>query len=884
MVMALGWGCAEQPSLVDLGPGVAGSLARQRAASLSQLSYDIRLEIPGSLDEPIRAVLLAGFEAAELPQPLALDFTSAAERVLSLRANGRPGSYEVRDEHVLVDTAGWSPGAQQIEIEFLAGDGSLNRSDEFLYTLFVPDRARVALPVFDQPDLKARVRLTLEIPVGWEAVANGPLESRESDGERQTLVFAETEPISTYLMAFAAGRFQVAERERAGRRLRLLHRETDRDKVERNLEAIFDLHGRALEWLESYTAIDYPFSKLDFVALPAFQYGGMEHPGAIFYRDRGLFLDETATQNQHLGRASLIAHEVAHMWFGNLVTMRWFDDVWMKEVFANFMAAKIVNPSFPEVDHDLRFLLAHYPPAYRVDRTAGANPIRQQLDNLNDAGSLYGAIIYQKAPIVMQHLELLTGEEVFRDGLRRYLDDHRYANATWPDLIEVLDALTEEDLVSWSRIWVEEAGRPMLRAEVDASDETGVESAGPARIESIRIEQTDPAGAGRIWNQHLQVLLGHHRQAGVVRPLHLKSSAVDLSDVRGLEAPAYLLINGGGVGYGEFELDAASRDYLLQNLPTVPDARVRAVAWLSLWDGLLAGTVAPAAVADLALRALPAETDELNIERILRYLGEAYWRYLDSAARDALAPDVERVLWRGIEAASRPTLKGAYFAAFRDTALTEAAMRRLQSIWAGDDSIDGLPLSENDTTQLAQQLALRSVPDSEEILRRQAERISNPDSVERFTFVTPALSGDAGRRDRFFTSLADPANRAREPWVLEALRLLHHPLRAASARRYIEPGLELLEEIQVTGDIFFPLGWLEASLGGHSSNEAATIVQAFLDRRQDLPPRLRGKLLQAADPLLRAARLQATEDPGRGDGDKEVEADPDGGEPAGGQR
>ena len=139
--------------------------------------------------------------------------------------------------------------------------------------------------------------------------------------------------------------------------------------------------------MEDYTGIPYPFGKFDFVLIPAFQFGGMEHAGTILYNASGLLLDESATQNQLLGRASVIAHETAHMWFGDLVTMRWFNDVWMKEVFANFMAAKIVNPSFPEVNHELRFLLSHYPAAYEVDRTPGTNPIRQPLANLNEAGS-----------------------------------------------------------------------------------------------------------------------------------------------------------------------------------------------------------------------------------------------------------------------------------------------------------------------------------------------------------------------------------------------------------------------------------------------------------------------------------------------------------------
>ena len=163
----------------------------------------------------------------------------------------------------------------------------------------------------------------------------------------------------------------------------------------------------------------------------------MEHAGAIFYNASGLMLDESATQNQLLGRANVISHETSHMWFGDLVTMKWFNDVWMKEVFANFMAAKIVNPSFPEINHELRFLYANYPAAYDVDRTRGTNAIRQHLDNLDETGSLCGAIIYQKANRQSsRQLEGILGES-FRDGLGMP-PGHAFANATWSDLIVLL--------------------------------------------------------------------------------------------------------------------------------------------------------------------------------------------------------------------------------------------------------------------------------------------------------------------------------------------------------------------------------------------------------------------------------------------------------------
>ena len=162
----------------------------------------------------------------------------------------------------------------------------------------------------------------------------------------------------------------------------MLHRETDAAKVARNRDAIFDLHAAAHRLARKLHRHPLPFGKFEFLLVPSFQFGGMEHPGSIFYNASTLLLDESATQNQKLGRASLIAHETAHMWFGDLVTMRWFNDVWMKEVFANFMAAKIVNPAFPEINHDLRFLLRALSCGYDVDRTAGTNAIRQRSTTL----------------------------------------------------------------------------------------------------------------------------------------------------------------------------------------------------------------------------------------------------------------------------------------------------------------------------------------------------------------------------------------------------------------------------------------------------------------------------------------------------------------------
>ena len=418
---------------VTPAPGVAMSLAEDRARRVSDLRYQLHFNVPADAATRIDGEVTIRFTLSDGSRPLALDFSEPGP--VRARIGGRTVVVTPANDHLVIEPADLHQGSNEITMGFVAGDAPLNRNPEFMYTLFVPARARLAFPCFDQPDLKAKYTLSLDIPRGWEALANGAETAREEHGAHVSIRYAETGPLPTYLFAFAAGRFQIETAERNGRRLRMLHRETDAAKVARNREAIFDLHAAALDWLERYTGIKYPFGKFDFLLVPSFQFGGMEHAGAIFYNASGLLLDETATQNQKLGRASVIAHETTHMWFGDLVTMRWFNDVWMKEVFANFMAAKIVNPSFPGINHDLRFLLSYYPAAYDVDRTAGTNAIRQRLDNLNEAGTLYGAIIYQKAPIVMRQLEMIVGEEPFRDGLRAYLNAHAFGNATWPDLI-----------------------------------------------------------------------------------------------------------------------------------------------------------------------------------------------------------------------------------------------------------------------------------------------------------------------------------------------------------------------------------------------------------------------------------------------------------------
>ena len=824
-------------------PGVSRELARQRAATVSGLHYALDFVIPEQPDEDIDGRVVIAFDLLDEPTALAVDFTGGADRVRVVSSNGESAAWRFEREHIVIPAPSLTRGRNEIEIEFVAGSAALNRNPDYLYSLFVPDRARTAFPIFDQPDLKATFDLTLTVPSGWRALSNGAVESVSSSGSGTTHRFRRSAPISPYVFAFVAGVFETVTRERGGRSMTMLHRETDAAKVERNVEAIFDLHAAAIDWLEDYTGIDHPFEKLDFALIPAFQYGGMEHAGAIFYRARSLLLDEAPSDMDLLGRASLIAHETAHMWFGNLVTMEWFDDVWLKEVFANFMAARMVNPSFPEINHELNFLVRHAPAAYSVDRTAGANPIRQPLANLNEAGQLYGPIIYNKAPIMMRQLESLVGEERFQAGIRQYLNRHAFANASWPDLIDILDATTDDDLRTWSEVWVNTPGRPVLQRQ---GEQASGGDAGPALL------QNDPAGSGRVWPQRFGVAVV--ADAAPRRTSVLSSSRSTPLDTLAGDSGERLVFNSDGHGYGLFPAEAGN----LLAWDALGEVE-RAAELINLYENMLAGAdPAPGDYFIALLDIVERETNQLLLGLALDQLTTIYWNLLPTDARTDAAAELEATLWQSMLEQAEASSRKVRFDAFADIATTPEALRNLHDIWSGSVSIEDLPLSENDLIALAQSLAIRLPTEAETIFAAQLARTENPDNRRRLEFIAPSLSADGSVRDAFFASLAEARQREVEPWVLEALDNLHHPLRIAQSEKYVLRSLELLEEIQATGDIFFPSRWLDATLANHRSSSAVATVNDFLAAHPDYNAQLRAKILQAADPLFRANALTAT--------------------------
>ena len=830
-------------------PGVSLQLARERKEAISGLGYELFFNLPEDPKAPIRATQTIRFNL-ETPRQIILDFKEDPAFVTLVQVNGRTAQYRFTNEHIVLPRRYFNKDNNIIAVDFRAGEQSLNRNEEFLYTLLVPDRARTLFPCFDQPNLKAAYTLTLEVPDHWVAVSNTAPNETFLENKRKTIRFGTTEPLSTYLFSFVAGEFQQETQTRNGRSISLYHRETDPLKIAQT-GIIFDQVYASLEWLEEYTGIPYPFAKYDFIILPGFQYGGMEHTGATLYNDRRMFLGEHPTTGEQLSRMSLIAHETAHMWFGDYVTMDWFDDVWTKEVFANYFASQMIRPQFPGINHRLNDLRAFYATAYAVDRTAGTNAIKQPLDNLAKAGLIYGNIIYDKAPVVMNMLVERMGPEAFRKGIRTYLKQFAYGNATWEDLISILDRETSEDLESWSRVWIHSRGMPHIHARISN--------------DSLVVTQTDPLGRDLLWPQKVTFLLTTGEQdpdLNLGRDQDLKldreqnrtlTLELELAEAKAPVPPGmkYILPNTDGLAYGMFLPDSLSMEYMLHNLARFEAEETRLSLLMTLYENMLAGNLSGDAFTQALIRYLPAETNNLVRNSALSYLADATLRYttgenvrteaflLETAANTKEDKEYRLLTYR--------TLTGL----FTDSLIT----KRLFEQWDNGKSFDELPFAETEMTSLAYQLMIRLPEKASYICEKQLERITNPDRRKAFAFIVQAVNPDPAARDAFFQSLLEVENRSTEPWVISALGYLNHFLRQEHALKYIHPALAGLEEVQQTGDIFFPTAWISACLGGHNSRAAADIVSAFLREHPDYEPLLKNKILQAADNLRDSVSL-----------------------------
>ncbi len=484
--------------------GIPRELAQERASEISDVRYRLHFELalhattaPGN--EEIR------FRLSKI-RPLLLDFRG--ESASNIMVNGPTLPVEIENGHILIPTSVLEGGENAISLEFVAAIAAAGKTitryedkedgSEYIYSLSVPMDASMAFPCFDQPDLKARFTLSIGYPTEWTVISNAPAWMIESAGMISKVGFEETKPISTYLFAFAAGRFQAVHPVDGLPNVYV--RASQLKRAETEIPQVQQVTANGIKFLSTYFAQPFPFPKYDMVLIPGFPFGGMEHAGATFLNEDSVLFRSAPTDDDRFNRSTLLLHELTHQWFGDLTTMRWFDDLWLKEGFATYMAYRTLDALAPDQNVWAHFYQQIKPAAYGIDETQGTTPIYQDISNLKDAKSAYGAIVYSKAPGLLRQLAYKLGEEQFRNGLRIYLKEHLYANAQWSDLVGALDRSSGQSLKSWAEAWIHRRGMPEIHSEWSCENN---------KLAGLTLSQRNAIGEGGLWPIATQVLLGY---------------------------------------------------------------------------------------------------------------------------------------------------------------------------------------------------------------------------------------------------------------------------------------------------------------------------------------------------------------------------------------
>lgn len=802
-------------------------------------------------------------------------------------------------EHLIIPKALLKTGENVIKINFAspvktsgaAVTRYVDREDgaEYVYSLFVPSDASTAFPVFDQPDLKARFQLNVTAPNKWNVVTNtaNSYEKRKNKGFNLdggsgsesssvnewslfTKSFEETKPISTYVFAFAAGEFAEFREEIAETKAEKLEREkseaqglivdipfsgilevgpkdyvkiyvrkSQAEKFKLHAAETFRLNREAVKYLETYFDFKFPFPKYDLVLIPEFPFNGMEHAGATFLRETSVIFPSEPTKNDYISRANVIFHEAAHQWFGDTVTMKWFDDLWLKEGFAEFMAYKTLEKTMPEYNAWKAFYERNKPLAYLTDSTKGTTPIYQEIPNLSAAKSAYGNIVYRKAPSFLRQAEFYLGEEKFQIAVRAFLKKYQYKNAEWTDLVREFETASGQDLKLWAENWVKKRGLSKFR--VNWSEDMGTRY-------RERIDQSSDFAEKPGSKQKVRLLMKTSDFAGV--------RDVSVGDILDMPSPypEFIFPNYQDYGYGIFLLDKQSREYVLKNIQNEKDDFLRSMMWGSLWDSVREAELNPKDYVELAVKNIAVETDELTISTILSRVSVAMSYYLSDEQRDRLAPQLENLLIEKMQNAPTLGQRITFYRAFLNTASSEKARTVLKDILSGKSQIKDLKLKTKDKFDIATRLAVSGDADAPELLEN-LSKTETSDEAKRYAYAARAAFPTKEAKEKYFTDFIGNKEIS-ESWIESAFVSFNAIRHADLTLPYLKRALAELPNLKRNRKIFFVNGWLASFIGGQKDEKALAIVNKFLADNPNLDKDLRLKILEVADNLERAVRIR----------------------------
>lgn len=777
------------------GVNLTQAEARERSSLIKVDSYDVELDLTSGAATFFSKTTVK-FSSRKPGTPTFID--AVGRRVIAATLNGAPldvANYDGETIHLPTLAAS---NELFIEIECIyskSGEG-LHRfvdpadGEVYLYSQFAVADASKTFPCFDQPDLKATFAFTTVVPSHWEVISNNPVENiTEINGTTMRWVFTRTPVLSTYLAAIVAGPYHRVEDVYVGEKtvpLGLFCRKSLAPSLD--ADEIFKITKQGFAFYEKEFGLAYPFEKYDQLAVAEFNAGAMENAGCVTFAEDYFVFRSKVTEKSYNWRANVILHEMAHMWFGDLVTMTWWDDIWLNESFAEWASYFTLEKATRFTNSWTVFNAERKNWAYRQDQLSSTHPIVQEMENLEAVKGNFDGITYAKGASVLQQLVVFVGKDNFFTGLRQYFAKHAWGNTTLNDLLVELEAASGRDLKPWVATWLQTAGVNTLRPELVIAGDT---------YSSISVRQEAPlipAGSSQLRPHRMAVGLYDLANRVLVRrksiELDVAGALTEVPELAGEKIADLVLLNDHDLSYGKIRFDDRSIKTLTQHLGAIQDPLSRALCWAATWDMLRDGELAASKYVPMAIKALAGEFDVVVVTATLTQLESAVEIY----SADANRPKLRQVLASGLESLLANTDAGSdlqlqYARSFASAAATPIQYARIRDLLNGD--LPGLVVDTDLRWHLIGCLVERGLATNAEI-DAELERDNTANGQRYAAFARAAFPDAAVKAKAFNAAIKEKLSNHIQ---LSTIRGFQRPLHRDFIRVYVDRYFEMVLDV-----------------------------------------------------------------------------------------
>ena len=719
---------------------------------------------------------------------------------------------------------------------------------EYIYTDFEPYLAHRLMPCFDQPDLKATFRVTVTAPANWEVISNSPAHHVETGPDDDRIwSFKPTPPLPTYLMFVGAGDYAAITDEGAAIPTRILARRPLLAHFDG--AALFELTRRGFTFYEEYFGRPYPFEKYDQLFVPEFPGGAMENPGAVTFSEGYLFR-QLPTTSERQERAETLLHEMAHMWFGNLVTMRWWDGLWLNESFATYMANVAMQnvTEFTSVDGDFLFQSKAW--AYREDQLPTTHPVAGDVRDTDTAFSSFDGITYGKGGALLKQLAWFIGEDAFRTGLKKYFETFAWRNTEIADFFTALSQSSGTDLAAWAQSHLETKGVNTLQPRIVLRDST---------VESLHLDQGKGNGDKEYRSQRIQVALYRKNEDGTLEqyallPVTFGGPETPVPAAIGLKAPDLIWPNHGDLAYVRAILDEGSLDVALNHMGGLSHELTRRGLWITFWEMIREERLDPARFVDLFTKEAPRETTPIieGMQGWIRQIIQDYIPDQGGASRQVLQD-----LARGqLERAPPGSDDQKIWFSFALLTAQDRSVPWLESILEGSVILDGLEMGVDRRWDVVTALCTMG---AEGNLGRMDDlaRLDGSHRGKRRLWRARASLGNSEVKQRFWDQfLSDRKTSVKQ--LSAAMEGFFRPGQQEITAPFVKEYFKVLPRLVRERDPLFTETFARELFPRHIYDaQLVTSGRRFLADHPDLPADVRKVLLEETDELARCLRIRA---------------------------